>query len=359
MGVVLILRVRAANGQHRHACCRAHYICASFLAAVVCGCAPCLLRAVILDRRTVAFAFLIPVSLLLLSFHAIRESSRWLLTTWDAVGDKLTSGQHMGRGFDAELERIVRRLGASRMQAAVATAAGRRATVASVASGSPAAVPGFLMRTLALSVLLLSLFTILFVASQCTEEDTSQAPPPPFWPTAVLVIPRAFSLVLSARLLHGYERKRALLLGLPISCAVVAALSLVEFSSQRYVVIVLSEMLFSSVLVNLAFAGVYSLELYTTDVRATGFAAIYFASLAGVAAMCLLDEYDRTASKMCALSLVVGALLLVNQLPETKGVRLQETPFDLTDVKRYSLSSASRGFAEAVEQIDPSIAPTE
>nr|XP_054925024.1 solute carrier family 22 member 7-like isoform X2 [Dermacentor andersoni] len=338
---------------------RTDYLCGAMAASIICGWAPCLLSAAehVLDRRTLAFAFLVPVSLLLTSFQAVRESSRWLLATGD-VADFIdrhyaTFPHGGGRRSDAELDRTaVRQLRAAR---AAATAEGHRTTEVSLqpgSAGSTIVLPGFVARTASLSALFLSLIVIMNETSECGEPERDLSPPAPSsWRTAVLVIPRAFSVLLAARFLRSCERKRALMLGLPLSCAAIALLALVELalpSGGSYVYVVVGELVLASAFVNLAFACVFCLELYATADRAAGFATVCSSGvLGGVALMNIFEGQDPAVRKMLGLSLAVVALLLVEQLPETKDARVPDALFDaISQLKRYSMSSSTKSFAE-------------
>ncbi|KAH7973477.1 hypothetical protein HPB49_001510 [Dermacentor silvarum] len=342
---------------------RTDYFCGAIAAGVICDWAPCLLSAarVVFDRRTLAFAFLVPVSLLLTTFQAARESSRWLLVTEDVadfVDRHYATSPYGWRRSDAELDRTsIRRLGATR---AVAASEGRRATEGSLQPGSAVStivLPGFVARTASLSVLFLSLFVIMNETPRCgaPERDPHISPASPAlssWRTAFLVIPRAASVLLAARLLQRCERKRALMLGLPLSCAAIALLALVEPALPSggwfvYVVVVVGELVLATVFVNLAFACVYCLELYATVERATGLGTACSAGfLGGVALTCLFEGQDPAVRKVCGLSLAVVALLLVDRLPETKDARGADAVLDaISELKRYSMSSASKGFA--------------
>lgn len=354
---------------------RTDYICGVIIAYVICGWIPCLLgtAALVIDRRTLAFAFLVPVSLLLTSFQVVRESSRWLLVIGDVTDfvDRLyTAAASRGRRSEADLDRTaIWRLQNTARPVAAAAALGRRPTDASLQPASSAAgtivLPGLGVRTASLSALFLSLFVVLNETSRCggpQESHASLGAPPlsaealpslSLWQTAVLVVPRTLSVLLAARLLQRCERKKALMLGLPLSCAALALLALVEPAISRggyivYVVVVAGEVVMASVLVNLAFACVYCLELYSTAERAAGFAAVYSVGfLGGVAVMRLFDGQDPAVRKMCGLALAVVALLQVDHLPETKDARLPDTANDvISQLKRCSTSSGSKSFAE-------------
>ncbi|XP_070396798.1 putative solute carrier family 22 member 31 [Dermacentor albipictus] len=348
---------------------RTDYLCGAMAASIICGWAPCLLNAgeYVFDRRTLAFAFLLPVSLLMTSFQAVRESSRWLLVT-GGVADFIdrhyaTSPHGGGLRSDVELDRAaVRQLRDAR---ASAIAEGRRTTEASPQPGSAAStivLPGFVARTESLSVLL-SQIVIMKETSECGEPERDLSPPAPSsWWAAVLVIPRAVSVLLAARFLRRCERKRALMLVLPLSCAAIALLALVELALPRgdsYVYVVVGELVLASAFVNLAFACVYCLELHATADRAAGFATVCSSGvLGGVALMSLIEGQDPAVRKMLGLSLAIVALLLVEQLPETKDARVPDALFDtISQLKRYSMSSSSKSFAEPRPSTDSGYLP--
>ncbi|XP_070397509.1 uncharacterized protein [Dermacentor albipictus] len=338
---------------------RTDYLCGAMAVSIICGWAPCLLSAAehVFDRQTLAFAFLVPVSLLLTSFQAVHESSRWLLVTGGVTdfNDRqyATSPHGGGRRSDVELDRgALRRL---RDAKAAATAEGRRTTEASLQSGSaasPIVLPGFVARTASLSVLFLSQIVIMNETSQCGEPERDlSSPAPSSWWAAVLVIPRAVSVLLAARFLRRCERKRALTLGLPLSCAAIALLALVELvltSRDSYVLVVVGELVLASAFVNLAVACVYCLELYATADRAAGFATVCSSGvLGGVALVSLFESQDPAVPKVLGLSLAIVPLLLVEQLPETKDARVHDALFDaISQLKRYSMSSSSKSFPD-------------
>ncbi|XP_070396780.1 uncharacterized protein [Dermacentor albipictus] len=349
---------------------RTDYLCGAMAASIICGWAPCLLSAAehVFNRRALAFAFLVPVSLLLTSFQAVRESSRWLLVT-GGVADFIdrhnaTSPHGGGRRSDVEMDRgAVRRLRDAR---AAATAEGHRTTEASLqpgSAGSTIVLPGFVARTASLSVLFLSQIVIMNETSECGEPERDlSSPAPSSWRAVVLVIPRAVSILLAARFLRRCERKRALMLGLPLSCAAFALLALVELALPRgdsYVYVVVGELVLASAFANLAFACVYSLELYATADRAAGFATVCSSGvLGGVALMSLFESQDPAVRKMLGLSLAIVALLLVEQLPETKDARVPDALFDaISQLKRYSMSSSSKSFAEPRPSTDSGCLP--
>ncbi|XP_070396547.1 solute carrier family 22 member 7-like [Dermacentor albipictus] len=349
---------------------RTDYLCGVMAASIICGWAPCLLSAAehVFDRRTLAFAFLVPVSLLLTSFQAVRESSRWLLVT-GGVADFIdrhnaTSPHGGGRRSDVELDRAaVRQLRDAR---ASAIAEERRTTEASPQPGSAAStivLPGFVARTASLSALFLSLIVIMSETSECGEPERDlSSPAPSSWRAAVLVIPRAVSVLLAARFLRRCERKKALMLGLPLSCAAIALLALVELALPRgdsYVYVVVGELVLASAFANLAVACVYCLELYATADRAAGFATVCSSGvLGGVALTSLFEGQDPAVRKMLGLSLAIVALLLVEQLPETKDARVPDALFDaISQLKRYSMSSSSKSFAEPRSSTDSGYLP--
>ncbi|XP_070396550.1 solute carrier family 22 member 7-like [Dermacentor albipictus] len=310
---------------------RTDYLCGAMAVSIICGWAPCLLSAAehVFDRRTLAFAFLVPVSLLLTSFQAVRESSRWLLVTGgvaDFIDRHSATSPHVGgRRSDVELDRAaVRQLRDAR---ASAIAEERRTTEASPQPGSPAStivLPGFVARTASLSALFLSQIVIMSETSECGEPERDLSPPAPSsWRVAVLVIPRAVSVLLAARFLRRCERKRALMLGLPLSCAAVALLALVELALPRgdsYVYVVVGELVLASAFANLAFACVYSLELYATADRAAGFSTVCSSGvLGGVALTSIFDGQDPAVRKMLGLSLAIVALLLGRAAARDQG----------------------------------------
>ncbi|XP_075525080.1 solute carrier family 22 member 7-like [Dermacentor variabilis] len=349
---------------------RTDYLCGAMAASMICGWAPCLLSAAehVFDRRTLAFAFLVPVSLLLTSFQAVRESSRWRLVTGDVADfidrHNATSPHGGGRRSDVELDRAaVQRL---RDAKAAAAAEGRRTTEASLQPGSAAStivLPGLVARTASLSALFLSLMVIMNETSECGEPKRDLSPPAPSsWRAAVLVIPRAVSVLVAAQFLRRCERKRALMLGLPLSCAAIALQALVELalpSGDSYALVVVGELVLASAFVNLAFACVYCLELYATADRAAGFATVCSSGvLGGVALMSLFEGQDPAVRKMLGLSLAIVAMLLVEQLPETKDARVPDALFDaISQLKRYSMSSASKSFAEPRPSTDSGYLP--
>ncbi|XP_070377046.1 solute carrier family 22 member 7-like [Dermacentor albipictus] len=344
---------------------RTDYLCGAMAASIICGWAPCLLSAAehVFDRQTLAFAFLVPVSLLLTSFQAVRESSRWLLVSGgvaDFIDRHNATSPHGGGGrSDVELDRgALRRL---RDAKAAATAEGCRTTEASLQSGSaarPIVLPGFVARTASLSVLFLSQIVIMNETSECGEPERDlSSPAPSFWRAAVLVISRAISVLLAARFLRSCERKRALTLGLPLSCAAIALLALVELaltSRDSYVLVVVGELVLASAFVNLAVACVYCLELYATADRAAGFATVCSSGvLGGVALTSLLEGQDPAVRKVLGLSLAIVAMLLVEQLPETKDARVHDALFDaISQLKRYSMSSSSKSFPDPRQSTD-------
>ncbi|XP_049275549.1 putative solute carrier family 22 member 31 [Rhipicephalus sanguineus] len=358
---------------------RTNYLCYVIVAHVICGWAPCLVSAaaLVVDRRTLAFAFLVPVSLLLTSFQAVRESSRWLFVidhASDFVERYYAAAGQKGQRSDADLDRTAtRRLQVAATRAGALSPEGPRAAEASLQPGSGVSgmivLPGVVARTASLSGLFFSLFVILNEASRCGEPEGSQACRGAqrfltFWQTAVLVVPRVVSLLLAARLLQRCERKRALMLGLPLSCAAVALLAVVDPAhssggSMMFAVVVANELVMASVLVNLAFACVYCLELYMTVERAAGFGVVYSAGfVGGVAVSLLFDGQDASVRNMCGLALAVGALLLVDRLPETKDARLPEAATDaISELKRYSMSSTSKSFAEPRPSADYGYSP--
>ncbi|KAL3192471.1 hypothetical protein MRX96_058895 [Rhipicephalus microplus] len=216
------------------------YVCYVIAAYVICSWVPCLINAaaLVLDSRTLAFAFLVPVSLLLTSFQAVRESSRWLLVIGDVsdfVERYYTTAAQSGRRSDADLDHTVTRwLQETTAIAGALTPEGPRATEGSLQHGSTMSgmvvFPGPVARTASLAGLFLSLFIVLNEASRCGEPQGAQACQGAqrflfFWQTAVLVVPRVFSVLLAVRLLKRCERKRALMLGLPLSCAAIALLA--------------------------------------------------------------------------------------------------------------------------------------
>ncbi|KAL1415784.1 hypothetical protein MTO96_028918 [Rhipicephalus appendiculatus] len=357
---------------------RTDYLCYVIVAYVICSWAPCLISAaaIVLDRRTLAFAFLVPVSLLLTSFQAIRESSRWLLVTGDASDfvERYYGVTAQRAHSDAELDRTVtRRLQVTAARSGAVFPEGLRATEASLLPGSAVSgmvvLPGVVARTALLSGLFFSLFVILNEASRCGEPERAQACRGAhrflsLWQTAVLVLPRVFSVLLAARLLRRCERKKALMLGLPLNCAAIALLAVVEPAhssdgSILFALVVANELVMTSVLVNLTFACVYCLELYRTAERAAGFGVVYTGGvLVGVAVSLLFGGQDASVRKMCGLALTVVALLLVNRLPETKDARLPDAATGaISEFKRYSMSSTSKSFAETRPSADYGYSP--
>ncbi|KAH8030827.1 hypothetical protein HPB51_011871 [Rhipicephalus microplus] len=192
---------------------RTDYVCYVIVAYVICSWVPCLISAaaLVLDRRTLAFAFLVPVSLLPTSFQAVRESSRGSLVIGDVsdfVEHHYTMAAQSGRRSVADLDRTVtRRLQETTAIAGALTPEGPHATEGSLQHGSTTSgmvvLPGPVARTASLAGLFLSLFVVLNEASRCGEPQGAQACRGAqrflSWQTAVLVVPRVFSALLAVR----------------------------------------------------------------------------------------------------------------------------------------------------------------
>ncbi|KAL3226846.1 hypothetical protein MRX96_024672 [Rhipicephalus microplus] len=306
---------------------RTDYVCYVIVAYVICSWVPCLISdaALVLDRRTLAFAFLVP----------------------DFVERCYTTAAQSGRRFDADLDRTVtRRLQETTAIAGALTPEGPRATEGSLQHGSTMSgmviLPGPVARTASLVGLFLSLFIVLNEVSRCGEPQGAQACPGAqrflsFWQTAVLVVPRVFSALLAVRLLKRCACKRALMLGLPLSCAAIALLAVVEPAlswggSVLFAVVFANELLMTSVLVNMAFACVYCLELYVTAERAAGFSVAYSTGILGG---------------------VTVSLLFGSQDASTKDARLPDAATGaISELKRYSMSSTSKSFVETRPSAD-------
>lgn len=314
---------------------RSSYVCAALLGAALGSWLPCLLEGLTVDRRTLAMAFLGVAFLHLLSFVSINESARWQLASSHVLAsEKYSPSTRLSVYLDGEVDRRLRRQRAANVEPMWKTAA-------SVANLGLVMMPTFWARLVVLSIVFLSQLAVLRGLHPCGHRESSEALPA--WYTTALLVPRLTGLCISSWLLDLWDRRRALGLGIPISCATLTALFFAKAHSFDIAVIAIGELLHTSLLVNAAVACVYSLELYPTYHRATGVGSTFALTTFVTSLLPLMDNYDLSLRQMFAMSLAVGALVLLNCLPETKGAKLPETSFGVPSSisKRYSLSNAS------------------
>lgn len=185
--------------------------------------------------------------------------------------------------------------------------------------------PKFRTRTLVLAFTLFTLLSSLLVSS---DEDAVHAE---LLDLARLMI-RALCLVAADQLMVASTRRDALLLALPCVCLLVSVEALAAATATESVLPLLRELLFDSILANLALVCTYSLELYPTAMRATGLGTVYFAGAVCAMASPLLEilemSLQRPLLELCSVLLTVTSLSLVTLLPESKDTTLADAPSD-------------------------------
>ncbi|XP_077519956.1 organic cation transporter protein-like [Amblyomma americanum] len=293
---------------------RQRSVCAAHLVVATAALAPRLMAGMVLDRRVLCLVVLLcTLPLLLLVLLCVDESPRWMRVVFDSPGaeSKTTTALH----------RFTRRLSTVMTHKHMKTTARMRLRKQNILGSVGLVIdPNFRTRTL---VLVFTLFTLLSSLVVTTGKETVNL-------ELLDLVLRMFCLVAADQLLLALTRRDALLLALPCVCLLASVEALATAMAAASVLPVLRELLFDSVLANLALVCTYSLELYPTAMRATGLGTVYFAGGVCATATPLLERgLQPPLLELCSVLLTVTSLSLVPLLPETMDTSLVETTCDL------------------------------
>ncbi|CAN7992933.1 unnamed protein product, partial [Ixodes hexagonus] len=140
--------------------------------------------------------------------------------------------------------------------------------------------------------------------------------------TAIELVPHLASMFATATLLSGCKRKRVLSLVLPLASVLCGMLPLGIMTLPDDVFWILSELAHCSVYMNIIFVTVYSLEVFPTVIRGTGFSAVYFCGRLGAVVASLLETVFHDAHPsvhvMVISAFIFSCIFLLDYLPETK-----------------------------------------